>query len=73
MGGFDGYEPMSSIEKADLSLPEPQFVELPREQSLASPLKNSANFIYNGKVYIIGGWDDRDTSNSIFVFDPVSE
>lgn len=73
MGGFNGYEPMSSIEKADLSIPEPQFVELPRESSLASPLKNAASLLYNGKIYIIGGWDDCDTSNSIYEFDPVTE
>ena len=73
MGGFDGYGPMRSIEKADLSANEPQFVELPREKQLASPLKNSANVLYDGKVYLFGGWDDRDTSNAIYVFDPVTE
>ena len=73
MGGFDGYEPMKSIEKADLSKPDPHFVELPRDKSLISPLKNSANILYDGKVYLIGGWDDKDTQDCIFCFDPKTE
>ena len=73
MGGFDGFEPMRSIEKANLSEVEPRFVELPREKQLASPLKNCANVMYEGNVYLFGGWDDKDTSNAIYVFDPVTE
>jgi Kelch motif len=73
MGGFDGYGPMSSIEKADLSKDNPTFVELPRENSLASPLKNSVNVLFDGRVYLIGGWDNRDTSDSIYIFDPKTE
>ena len=29
--------------------------------------------MYEGKVYLIGGWDERDTLKSIFCFDPSTE
>jgi hypothetical protein len=72
-GGFDGFGPIDSIEKADLNSKEPTFTELARSSSLVSPLKNSACVEHKGKLLIIGGWDNRDTQDSIFVFDPVSE
>jgi hypothetical protein len=36
-------------------------------------MKNSGNVFFNGKVYLIGGWDEKDTLNKIFCFDPATE
>ncbi len=73
MGGFNGYECLLSIEKADLNDPSSTFIELARENSLLSPMKNSANVMYEGRIYLIGGWDERDTLKSIFCFNPQTE
>ena len=70
MGGYDGFDCLRSIEKVDLDDPKANFVELQREQSLISPLKNSANVLFDDKVYIVGGWDERDTLKSVFCFEP---
>lgn len=63
LGGFDGFSCLNSIEKVDLSNNQVNFVELPKEKSLLCSLKNSANVLYKDKVYLIGGWDERDTLN----------
>lgn len=56
-----------------MSDPQSTFVDLSRENSLLSPLKNSANVLYEGKIFLIGGWDEKETLKSIFCFDPSSE
>ena len=40
MGGWDGYDCLSSVEKADLAEDAPTFSQLPRENSLVGPVKN---------------------------------
>ena len=40
MGGWDGYDCLKSVEKANLSEETPRFSELPRENFLIDPVKN---------------------------------
>ena len=56
MGGFDGYSPIETVEKVDLTKLD-RFILLPSSNSLLSPLKNACCVSYNNKCYIIGGWD----------------
>jgi hypothetical protein len=73
MGGYDGYEPISSIEKIDLAQDGAQFATLPRDNQLLNPLKNSASVLHQDKIIIVGGWDNKDTSEAVYCYDPKTE
>ena len=45
LGGWDGFDCLSSIEKADLSAKDPTFTQLNRNSSLQGPVKNGACFV----------------------------
>mmetsp|Transcript_6457 Transcript_6457/g.4580 ORF Transcript_6457/g.4580 Transcript_6457/m.4580 type:complete len:199 (+) Transcript_6457:114-710(+) len=72
MGGFDGYGCLRDIEMVDLSDEKPQFNQI-KPPGLFDPIKNGAA-VYNdngdGQIYIIGGWNEKETTNSVFKFDP---
>jgi len=40
MGGWDGYDCLSSVEKANLGEQSPSFLKLPRTSDLLDPVKN---------------------------------
>jgi N-acetylneuraminic acid mutarotase len=73
LGGFDGYSPLLSVEKCDLTQEEVKFTEMPRSNRLMSPLKNAVSFVHKGQIIIVGGWDERDTSNTIYRYDPSTD
>ena len=72
MGGWDGYDCLESVEKANLIEENPTFLKLPRENSLLGPVKNGC-CVYNdltNQILIIGGWDERQTTDTIFSYNP---
>eukprot|EP00347_Sterkiella_histriomuscorum_P001745 403370852 len=72
MGGFDGYECIREVEKIDLSQSEQQSIKL---KNMSHPVKNGVSY-YNqrdGFIYIIGGWDEKETQDKIFKYHPVSQ
>ena len=73
LGGWDGIDCLNIIEKTDLSKKEPALTQLEKGSGLQGPVKNGACCVDDGKVIIIGGWDERETKSNIWVFDPQSE
>ena len=73
LGGWDGIDCLNIIEKADLNSNTPTFTQLEKGSGLQGPVKNGTCCIDDGKIIIIGGWDERETKANIWVFDPVTE
>jgi len=70
LGGWDGYDCLRSVEKADLAKGES--VRFKETKPLLSPVKNGC-CVYNETnktIYIIGGWDEKETTKSIFAYEP---
>jgi hypothetical protein len=72
-GGFDGYSSLRSVEKSDLSSPEPTFTLLPSDSHLMDPFKNGAAALHNDTIYLVGGWNESDTSKSVFSYCPAKD
>ena len=73
LGGWDGFECLNSIEKADLRSEQSTFELLPKGSGLQGPIKNGACFVHENKIVVLGGWDERNTISSIFTFDIAKE
>ena len=72
MGGWDGYECLDSIEKANLLDKAPSFSLLPRRRGLMDMIKNG-QCIYddeNHTILVIGGWTERQTTDNVLVYNP---
>ena len=68
MGGYDGYESLNEMEFVDLNSSEPKFEALP---NMPSRIKNGFA-VFNEKddcIYMLGGWDEKNTMTSVFKFD----
>lgn len=68
LGGYDGYESLNKVEVIDLKEENPQSKEL---KPMMMRIKNGSCF-YNErdkKIYIVGGWDEKDTQDKIFKYD----
>ena len=73
LGGWDGFECLSSVEKStSLEDPEPQLCLLPRQNSLLDKIKNGCCVYddFSRRILIIGGWTEKKTSNSVLAYDP---
>lgn len=58
LGGFNGWECLREVEKIDLSHHEPRFEQL---KSLSHPIKNGQCFFRDDYIYLVGGWDEKET------------
>ncbi|CDW79805.1 kelch-like protein 12-like [Stylonychia lemnae] len=72
LGGYNGYECLREVEKIDLSQDNPQSVIL---KNLYHPVKNGYSFYDPIKqiIYIIGGWDEKETQDKIFSYNPKTQ
>jgi hypothetical protein len=72
LGGFDGYECLREVERIDLSIPTPTFQKL---RNLSTPIKNGASYYHekDGCIYLVGGWDEKETLDTIFKYDPKTQ
>ena len=71
MGGFDGYESLNEMEFVDLNEPEPKFEALP---DMPSRIKNGFA-VFNEQdqcIYMLGGWDEKNTTTSVFKFNTLT-
>jgi len=60
---------LKEVERIDFSQPTPTFEKL---RNLVSPVKNGASYYHpkDGCIYIVGGWDEKETQDSIYKYDP---
>ena len=67
MGGFDGYDCLNCVEVLDLK--ESSFKKLP--DKMPSRIKNGVAIMNEEDqcIYMIGGWDEKETLSSVFRFD----
>jgi hypothetical protein len=70
LGGFDGYECLREVERVDLV--SQTTVPL---KSLSHPIKNGVSYSNprDSQIYLIGGWDEKETQDKIFRYDPKTE
>jgi hypothetical protein len=66
MGGFDGYECLNSMEMLDLNTNELKTLD-----RMPSRIKNGYAIMNEADncIYIIGGWDEKETMSCVFRFD----
>ena len=67
MGGYDGYECLRDVERIDMSQESPKFEKM---KDLCCPLKNSVSFMRDDQFYLVGGWDEKETQDKIYKYDP---
>lgn len=69
LGGYDGYDCLKDVERIDFTKDPPHFEKL---KNLTSPVKNGTSFLNprDGLIYIVGGWDEKETLDKIFSYNP---
>ena len=67
LGGFDGYDCLREVERVDLATQESHRLKI-----LSHPIKNGVSYANprDGKIYLIGGWDEKETQDKVFMYDP---
>lgn len=69
LGGFDGWECLKDVEMVDFNKDRAVFEALP---DMPCRVKNGVAVLNEQDqcIYIFGGWDEKETMNTVFKFDP---
>jgi hypothetical protein len=69
LGGFDGYDCLRDVERVDL-----RTMKSERRRGLSHPVKNGVGYAEGeGEIYVVGGWDERETQDKVFKYDTQKE